>query len=162
MPALIVKIVGLLYLVHILLLIPNVGWQFSLTLQPDATTPINVVLWAILLSIVIPLTVAASLLRYPDQIVSFIVGRAPIEVEPPKALQATLFAAIGLYFSVQALLSFVSYASALAFYSSEGGGFSATMQLSTATVELGLGLSLIFGARGLSEMVERIRRAGLR
>ncbi|MEM7221700.1 MAG: hypothetical protein AAF495_01890 [Pseudomonadota bacterium] len=123
-------------------------------------------LGTVVLPVALPLVVGLALIIWPGRVANSLV--APSSDEPPKipdALQSLVFAAIGLYLAADAALDLI-WLGTFHFMAQAQGGYDVladpqnSASLVTGVLGLGLGLILIFGAKGLTGFVRGLRRTG--
>jgi hypothetical protein len=160
--ALITKTAGLLFVIFVLATFPERLADYVHSGQGGVTF----FLGGLVLPTVIPLAAGLLLMLLPATISGVVMGKAS-DVPPhlPQELQTLVFAGIGLYLMVQSILDLVFYwtlhrgASELVGPSFEfdpetRAGFY------TSIVALLFGICLMVGAKGLSHLLRKVRRAG--
>jgi hypothetical protein len=159
MAALITRTLGLVLIIHVLALLPERLVQF--VVDVNRTMP-RAIIPALIPSLA-PLAIGGLLVWIPGRVASLVTGKHDVAV--PDELPALVFCGIGLYFSIQAVLD-------LSYYwmwheLTLDIGFVAPMDdpknkagLFTALLQLGFGVVLMFGARGLANLWLKLRSAG--
>jgi len=166
--ALMIRIAGVIVLVYS---ITNAAGYLVPYLYPRSTEGLELwpVLMSVIVTIVIPVCLGLFLIYFPHSITARVlkVEGTPIDADAVKPLQRVAFSAIGLWLTLYAVIDATYYFARSRLYGSfdRDHAYSSDPRLLpddwggliSAALQLVIGVSLLFGSRGLVNLLARIR-----